>query len=338
MRGENLTPAAKSTLVHELTHALQDQHFDLGERYDSFDEDEGSAESAYQALVEGDASRIETAYVEDLPAKEQEQIRKAQQDDTEEFEEETQDLPKILSTVMGAPYVLGEAMLDLALELDDNDAVDELFAKPPVNEEHLLDPWTVVDDRETAVKVSTPKLEDGEEEFDRGEFGALTWYLMLAERLPFDDALQAASGWGGDRYLAFERDGTSCVRVAYVGDAAPDNTELELALRHWMAALPDSSATIDRNDDGLTFESCDPGTATDVGKDDSDEALGFALSRTYLGISFMKEMDVPPAAARCVANTLLQRFTLEEINDDEYLARPSLRPLLSEIGRNCASA
>ena len=34
VRGTELTPAVESTLVHELTHALQDQNFDLGKRFE----------------------------------------------------------------------------------------------------------------------------------------------------------------------------------------------------------------------------------------------------------------------------------------------------------------
>ena len=55
IRGEKLTPAVQSTLVHELTHALQDQHFDLGARFKALEDDEGAASSSFRAVVEGDA-------------------------------------------------------------------------------------------------------------------------------------------------------------------------------------------------------------------------------------------------------------------------------------------
>ncbi len=50
-------------LVHELTHALQDQNFDLGKRFDELDKaddaNSSAASSGFDALVEGDARRIE---------------------------------------------------------------------------------------------------------------------------------------------------------------------------------------------------------------------------------------------------------------------------------------
>lgn len=50
----------EATVVHELVHALQDQHFDLGAQFDELDaEDEAAV--ALRAIVEGDAARIEYA-------------------------------------------------------------------------------------------------------------------------------------------------------------------------------------------------------------------------------------------------------------------------------------
>jgi hypothetical protein len=67
IRGTTLTPATKTTLVHELTHALQDQHFDIGSQRKKFEDSEESEKAAaFAALVEGDASRIENAYRQDL--------------------------------------------------------------------------------------------------------------------------------------------------------------------------------------------------------------------------------------------------------------------------------
>jgi hypothetical protein len=62
VRGDELTPAVRVTLAHELTHVLQDQHFDL-QRLDEpdFEEHEG-----LRAMAEGDAGRIEDIYVTDV--------------------------------------------------------------------------------------------------------------------------------------------------------------------------------------------------------------------------------------------------------------------------------
>src|SRR6516165_2679865 len=66
VRGEELTPAVKVTLAHELTHALQDQHFDLKALQKRATRAHGSL--ALTALVEGDAVRVQQRYAAELPA------------------------------------------------------------------------------------------------------------------------------------------------------------------------------------------------------------------------------------------------------------------------------
>ena len=48
MRGEDLTPAVKATLVHELTHALQDQHYDLEGRSEELDDDDDASSELWR--------------------------------------------------------------------------------------------------------------------------------------------------------------------------------------------------------------------------------------------------------------------------------------------------
>ena len=67
IRGEQLTPAMRSTLVHELTHVLQDQHFKVGARMSGCREEaEGRAVHLgvlhARGILEGDAERVEHLY------------------------------------------------------------------------------------------------------------------------------------------------------------------------------------------------------------------------------------------------------------------------------------
>ena len=62
IRGTEISPALSVTLVHELTHALQDQHFDL----DREDESEDGGDEVFRSLVEGDATRVEDGYIASL--------------------------------------------------------------------------------------------------------------------------------------------------------------------------------------------------------------------------------------------------------------------------------
>src|SRR4051812_16466537 len=74
VRGAQPTPYVRQVLVHELTHALQDQHFAIDRPdLDKADDERGDA---FQALVEGDAVRIDTEYRESLSAEERQQAER----------------------------------------------------------------------------------------------------------------------------------------------------------------------------------------------------------------------------------------------------------------------
>lgn len=333
IRGTELTPDVRSTLVHELTHALQDQHFDLGKRVEELEKDDDSAAaSGFDALVEGDARRIETAWREGLGEEDREALEKSQVDQLEDFEKNAKGIPDVLETLMGAPYALGEALLLVATQDGGDEAVDDLFASPPTTEEHQLDPWTLVEDEEEAIDVAEPELDTGEEEVDDGPFGALSWMLVLAERIPAKQAFEAADGWGGDAYVAFERDDVSCVRVAYEGDTEQDLEEMRIALDDWVAAGPDGSARVEAAGAGLQLESCDAGRdAKAVATGGSRDAVSLALTRTYLSAT-LSESGFTSTQARCSADRLVRTFTLKELNSpdaDRERVQSAMAPCLT---------
>ena len=314
IKGTELTPAVQSTLVHELTHALQDQHFNLEDRFEEYDEDP-TRESTFRALVEGDAKRIEAAWREDLSKQEQKALAKEQARESGKAIEDIADVPKVLATLMAAPYAFGEAMLKVALEHGGTRAVDDLFVTPPTTEEQTYDPWTMVVDHQGELTVEEPELEDGEDEFDDGHFGSIGWLVVLSERLPVDQALTATDGWGGDSYVAFERDGKACVRIRYAGDTPKDLTQMRTALGSWVARSPaKGTSRVRREGSRLLFESCDPGRAATGGSGGSQDAVSLAVSRSYLALGLVNG-GVDVAFARCGSDRMVRAFTVKELND-----------------------
>lgn len=319
IRGTKLTPAVESTLVHELTHALQDQNFDLGSRYKELakadDTNSTAAQSGFDALVEGDARRIETVWRDSLSEKQRKALDRDQSEGVAGFEAASKDIPEVLKTMLAAPYDLGQALLAVAVQQGGDRAVDDLFRSPPTTEEQQLDPWTLVADHQGYLTVPEPELADGEKSFDNGGFGALGWLMVLSERLPLEQALTAVDGWGGDSYAAFERDGASCVRINYRGDTPEDLGQMKTALEAWVAKLPKGPATVRRDGSTLVFESCDPGkNAAKVATGKSMDALALALSRTYLSATLVKGgFDVP--TGRCAADRLVREFSIAELNN-----------------------
>lgn len=333
MRGTDLTPTVRSTLVHELTHALQDQHFDLeakGEEHEA--DDDSSAAAVWSGIVEGDADRVEEAWAASLPAAERKALAKAEAAEGRKARKDLAKVPPFLTTLLGSSYALGGALVDLAQELDGKGAVDGLFQSPPTSEEALVDPWTAVADRQAAWPVDKPDLPDGSDEVDAGTFGAPSLLFVLAERISPQTALTATDGWGGDHYVAYEQDGRTCVRIDYVGDSRRDVTELRSALRTWVARGPRGAARVTAEGKGLRLESCDPGRKSRAGNGGSGDALQLAVARTQIALEVLPG-GAPEKFVRCYADVIVKELSVAELTASK--APPGLQERVTQLASRC---
>jgi len=311
VRGTDLSIGLRVTLVHELTHALQDQHFDL-DPIDDVDLD-SSASTAFRGLVEGDAMRVEDAYVaEELSAEEQAAYDEEYAGELEESELATADVPPFIAAGFAVPYLLGQPMVLMLANDGGNRAVDDAFDDPPDTEEHLFDPASYLagEDGED-LDLDLP---DDVEVREDGPFGAPSWYLVLAEQLDPKVAFDAALGWAGDAYATFERDGDACVRAVFAGDEASDEEAMAAALDEWAAALPDGMVERVEVDRHPGFESCDPGTDVDLpltGR--SADALFLPSLWGFLVADATTVLDED--GSRCYAAAVIDALTYEQITD-----------------------
>ena len=311
VRGTEVTPALAVTLVHELTHVLQDQVFGLdllvAEDHEGQDDDGPTSGQtfAFRAVAEGDAGRIEQAYLETLSDEEQAGIASAEDEGLDDLEAEG--IPVALQALFAAPYPLGQGLVAL---LDVEDDIDDAFTDPPTTEEHLLDPFGYREgDPPTAVDAPDS---DGAEVLDEGDFGAVSILFVLAERIDLLQALDAALGWGGDAYVAFERDGATCLRYAVVGDETADTDQLAAAFEAWVAAAPAGSASTAREGDLVRFESCDPGDGSTAGNGAALDALTLAAARTQIAVAEM-QTGASATQAACFGDAVIRVVTPEEL-------------------------
>src|SRR6478672_11638273 len=95
--------ATRVTVAHELTHALQDQHFDLQKLEHAAAADHGS--TVLHTIAEGDAVRIENEYVKTLSEADQQayQTQNAQKSQQAQSEITAKGVPDSLSVVFQAP-------------------------------------------------------------------------------------------------------------------------------------------------------------------------------------------------------------------------------------------
>jgi len=340
VRGHRVTPAVQATLVHELTHVLQDQHFDIGARLKKLgkESDKGpdnSQASVLDAIVEGDAQRVAHLYAASLGPRQRRALAASQQAEVTQADHRTSHVPQVVLAMMGAPYTLGEGLVQTVAQDGGNAAVDRLFRHPPTHESVLLDPFRVLSGGTAAKKVGVPKILAGEKKLDSGELGVLTWYVMLAQRLPLPQALAAADGWGGDAFVAFQHDGTTCVRADYSGRTPADTARMYTALLGWQAAAPGTSATVSRAGGVVGFRSCDPRDAADVGKDDSQEAIELAAIRAGIGDGLMRG-GLPQSGARCMAGRMAETYTVAELSSPTFAQAPGVQDELRQFAAGCA--
>jgi hypothetical protein len=251
VRGAALTPYVRTTIAHELVHALDDQHFDL-DRPD-YDDADDEVSFGFSALVEGDARRIQNAYRESLSEGERAEA------DAEELaiggDVDVGEIPFVLVDLIGAPYSLGEMLVGDIVDRGGEEALAAAFADPPRTSEQVLDPSRYAA-REPAVDVPRPET-DGEV-VSEGQVGQLMIFLVLAEALGSDDALAAAQGWGGDWGVAWRNGDRSCVTATFVGDDGAETEAMREGFDRW---VEDAPATVDAGVDGrgdgpFTVRSC----------------------------------------------------------------------------------
>jgi hypothetical protein len=302
VRGRSLKSLnAQVTVVHELTHALQDQHFDLDKLTNHATE--GSESFALDFLVEGDATFVEDTYVQGLSEKQQNRYY-GEIDDFTQGATSAAEPAYALDVFLSAPYVLGEGYV-FALDPDGGTSGrNRAFRHPPKTEEVLIDPLAL-HEHQREKKVRRPKLESGEKKlYGPEQFGVIALYLMLATRLDVRTALEAVTGWGGDNYVGFRSDdGHACVRINVTGDTRKDTNQYEDALREWQAALPAGAVEVKRSGSVVTVTACQAPDvkAPTVAKFDSAfyNVLG---QRVFIVLDLVKSGGLALRDAMCVGD------------------------------------
>lgn len=204
--------ADDSLLAHELTHALQDQHFDLlrllTERPYNFDR----AEAVF-ALVEGDAVAVQRRVERGASASEPspEEAARAEEARFAEYRQKFGALfPPLLTETFVFRYRDGLRFVETARRKGGGGrAADELFRRPPASSEQVLHPEKYFADerpREAGVEESN-FAGAGWRPATSTPLGEIGVRGVLLKGLTRREAERAAAGWGGDRAYLFEREG-----------------------------------------------------------------------------------------------------------------------------------
>jgi hypothetical protein len=237
MGGSSLSPLSRSIVVHELIHALTDQHYSFADLSDElWDNEEFERVSAISSLAEGDATYFQLIYLQTLSTQEQiDAITESMDTDTTVMDS----LPAWFAQDLTFPYDFGFGFVERLISDNDIAAVNQAYELLPMTTEQILHPEKYYL-REGALPIEIPTVDiPGYTVFEEGSFGEWNTRLFLLDGIEPGDALVAAAGWGGDRYRIYWQGDEACTDdcggpVAFVykyqGDTPRDAQELANAI------------------------------------------------------------------------------------------------------------
>lgn len=204
------TPNQEIIAAHELTHAHQDQYYDL-DKMQKERRHNNDAMLAFTSLIEGEAMQVMTFYL----------FRHGQPKEvllnsiTSSLMPNTQAgsllaVPAIMRESLLFPYVEGNVFATIAYNRDGLTGLRRVYDDPPASTEQILHTEKYFGNRDhPTVLGALPAREiPGKGRWRKvgsntlGEFGVRI--LLTEYKLSFVNAGFAAQGWDGDRYALYE--------------------------------------------------------------------------------------------------------------------------------------
>jgi len=221
----------ETMVIHELTHALQDQYYDLEKLIKTADNSD--KETAIKYLVEGEATYVMTiaqlekmgiTFTPDSPMLEisfgryknmsRRELSELSTSMAEQYKETAPDIyeslialkdaPNYLFWTLIAPYYRGAYSIHSIVAMDEKQrnwqAINQLYKNPPVSTEQMIHTGKLAEPRDNPESISSPNLNTDWtilSENTLGEFG----FWVLFNSYSKGKANEASAGWDGDRYF-----------------------------------------------------------------------------------------------------------------------------------------
>ena len=220
----------RTIMAHELTHALQDQYFDLDKWLKEVRTND-DALLARTAVAEGSATAVMLEYllapqgkqVQDLS--DAEELVRAGMLGQLETESAFGQAPRYLREALIFPYLDGVSFTQRFLARHGWKTFDTVFKNPPASSQEILHPEKYFEGADPEV-VSLPDLTKlmppGWKRLDENIAGEFTTAAILKEFLDEKTATSSArpgsigaSDWSGDRYQVFENTAAGRTMVVF---------------------------------------------------------------------------------------------------------------------------
>lgn len=229
-----LTAFAKMIVVHELVHALTDQHFGFAAEMEALvDAGRYHEAAALQALAEGDATYFQLVYFQQLSLVEQlSVVDESLAADTSVLDS----LPGWFGEDLSFPYDAGFKLVESIVEAEGIAGVDQAYRLVPSTTEQVIHP-EVYFALEPGLEVTLPDIAlAGYEVYEEGTLGEWNIDLFLLDGVAGGDAAVASSGWGGDAYRILWDGRDVAFVMRFVGDTPGDAAEFAAAAAESLAS------------------------------------------------------------------------------------------------------
>jgi hypothetical protein len=233
-------------MIHEITHALQDQHFDLQARFRANrNSNNDDYLLAQQALFEGDATVTALQFtIEPLKRHFSELpnlafIMETQMDAEMSKSPALSATPQFLRETLIFPYGYGAAFLQEVWKQNPSwETINKLYSDPPTSTEQIMHPEKYYGTRDNPkpVDAATKAAKLGAEWKIpyKSVFGEFMLGQLLELHMNKDRARRAATGWGGDEVLLLENGaGQNAVWIETEWDTDNDAEKFFAAMDEW---------------------------------------------------------------------------------------------------------
>lgn len=219
------------TLAHELTHALDDQHFDLARTDALAKKCRDEAGEAATAVIEGSAQLFSLRWA---------QANFSPEDIASLADIElpsTEGVPPFILKYEEWPYTAGMSFLSRLSSTGGVEAVNDVLRHFPTTTEQILHADRFPSDQPTPLDVvdlpasAFPDWKD----LDVGEVGEAFLSVMLGLQIDQTDAADAAAGWDGGLYRAWSKGSKVAVVMATAWDTPEDAHEFADAMNEYIA-------------------------------------------------------------------------------------------------------
>lgn len=216
----------KVLMAHELTHALQDQNFDLTTLPLELEDNDDRAMAAL-SLVEGDATLVFTQYAT-------REVRLSLKDIlavATTGQKGLTEAPYALQKNLMFPYLEGVRFVTRLYSEGGWEAVNKAFKDLPQSTEQIMHPDKYLKERDDPVAIVLPEFGSvGGKEWELQEdnvLGELNIKVLFTQFIGSLRAARPSQGWGGDRFRVYRmKGGTDTILIwATAWDTEKDREE-----------------------------------------------------------------------------------------------------------------